>query len=49
MADMAQQLSDLYSVPVVEGVSVAVRLAELLTSLELQPRANPHDATPTLQ
>jgi len=45
MADMAQQLSDLHSVPVVEGVSAAVRLAELLTSLELQPRAT-HTALP---
>lgn len=38
MADMAKRLSGLHSVPVVEGVSSAVRLAELLVGLELHPR-----------
>lgn len=38
MADMARRLSSLHSVPVVEGVSSAVRLAELLVGLELHPR-----------
>ncbi|MCA0000246.1 MULTISPECIES: aspartate/glutamate racemase family protein [unclassified Mesorhizobium] len=38
MSDMARRLASLHGVPVVEGVSAAVRLAELLVGLELHPR-----------
>ncbi|TPL88376.1 aspartate/glutamate racemase family protein [Mesorhizobium sp. B2-3-13] len=47
MADMAKRLSGLHCIPVVEGVSAAVRLAELLVGLELHPR--PHDFTASRQ
>lgn len=38
MADLARELSDRHNIPVIEGVSSAVKLAELMVGLDLQPR-----------